>query len=38
VLSSLNAVDRHLETCPGVDHLTLLEVAAEPIFAWICAK
>jgi alpha-beta hydrolase superfamily lysophospholipase len=38
VLASLSAVDRHLETCPGVDHLTLLEVAAEPIFAWLSSR
>jgi hypothetical protein len=31
----LGAADQHLETYPGVDHLTLIEVAAEPILDWL---
>lgn len=38
VLAYLNATDQQLETCPGVDHLTLIEVAAEPISSWLASK
>lgn len=38
VLESLGATDGWLETYPGVDHLTLLEVAAGPIFDWLSAR
>jgi alpha-beta hydrolase superfamily lysophospholipase len=35
VLAALGAKDQHLETCPGVDYLTLIEVAAGPIADWL---
>jgi alpha-beta hydrolase superfamily lysophospholipase len=35
VLAELGATDQHLETYPGVDHLTLIEVAAGPIADWL---
>jgi alpha-beta hydrolase superfamily lysophospholipase len=38
VLDTLDAAEQRLETYPGVDHLTLIEVAADPIFDWLISR
>jgi len=38
MLTSLAPADHRLDTYPGVDHLTLLEVAVVPIFDWLSSR